>query len=137
MGVAHAAVAPAYANYAGYALPPPSWPKLSRCVAAITKYLISVTGLYPSWSVTDRVTCRTCHLYHTDTWGHVSHVSWWLLSLSRCRNTSNVLVTPLQYDILLSYIKTSGNFFVMLNVLFVRYRRELFINKSVPFCCKK
>merc|ERR1719356_1352150 len=100
-------------------LPPLSWPKLPSCVAAITKYLsiISVTGLNPCWSVTDRVTCHTCHSLQTDTCGHVKHVSWWLLLLYRRRNTSNVLVTPLQYDILHSKIRTSGTYFVMLNVL--------------------
>ena len=62
-------------------------------------------------------------------------LSWWLLSKLRCRITSNVLVVPLQYDITFSNFRTSGTFFVMLNVLFVRYRRELFINKSVQFSC--
>merc|ERR1719222_1575010 len=100
-------------------LPPLLWPKLPSCVAAITKYLsiISVTGLNPCWSVTDRVTCHTCHSLQTDTCGHVNHVSWWLLLLYRRRNASNVLVTPLQYDILHSKIRTSGTYFVMLNVL--------------------
>merc|ERR1712110_381910 len=100
-------------------LPPLLWPKLPSYVAAITKYLsiISVTGLNPCWSVTDRVTCHTCHSLQTDTCGHVNHVSWWLLLLYRRRNTSNVLVTPLQYDILHSKIRTSGTYFVMLNVL--------------------
>ena len=58
---------------------------------------------------------------------------WWLLIISPRENTSNVLVMlQLQYDITTSYSKTSG---IMLNVLhiFVRYRRELFINKSVLF----
>jgi len=45
------------------------------------------------------------------------------------RTTSNVSVV-LQYDVTTSI--TSG-LFLLLNVLYVRYRRELFINKSVLF----
>merc|ERR1711973_246670 len=52
----------------------------------------------------------------------------WLLSMLSCRHHKcNVLVMSLQYDPNSSNIKTSGIVFVMLNVLIVRYRRELFI----------
>jgi len=81
-------------------------------VAAFIKYLTIVIGLCLSSAVSS------------------SWWPWWLLSSFRCWITSNVLVMPLQYDIYsCCYFKTSGTFviFVMLNALFVRYRRELFI----------
>merc|ERR1719210_2111309 len=92
---------------------------LNKCLnnpaATISKYLSKVIGLC-QWSTVSPPTSPTS-----------SRWTWWLLILS-CWNTSNVLVMPLQYDITLSNIKTSGtHFVVMLNVLFVRYRRELFI----------
>merc|ERR1719284_1827806 len=88
-------------------------PKLNISVAAaFIKYLTIVIGLCLSSAVSS------------------SWWTWWLLSSFRCWITSNVLVMPLQYDIYsCCYFKTSGTFviFVMLNALFVRYRRELFI----------
>merc|ERR1712012_591994 len=93
---------------------------LNKCLnnpaATISKYLSKVIGLC-QWS-----TVSPPPISPTS-----SRWTWWLLILS-CWNTSNVLVMLLQYDITLSNIKTSGTYFVvMLNVLFVRYRRELFI----------
>merc|ERR1712227_318310 len=93
---------------------------LNKCfnnpAATISKYLSKVIGLCQWSTVSPPPTSPTS-----------SRWTWWLLILS-CWNTSNVLVMPLQYDITLSNIKTSGTYFVvMLNVLFVRYRRELFI----------
>merc|ERR1712227_26449 len=93
---------------------------LNKCLnnpaATISKYLSKVIGLCQWSTVSPPPTSPTS-----------SRWTWWLLILS-CWNTSNVLVMPLQYDITLSNIKTSGTYFVvMLNVLFVRYRRELFI----------
>merc|ERR1712018_772823 len=89
---------------------------LNNPAATISKYLSKVIGLCQWSTVSPPPTSPTS-----------SRWTWWLLILS-CWNTSNVLVMPLQYDITLSNIKTSGTYFVvMLNVLFVRYRRELFI----------
>merc|ERR1712227_1094501 len=89
---------------------------LNNPAATISKYLSKVIGL-----------CQWCTVSPPPTSPTSSRWTWWLLILS-CWNTSNVLVMPLQYDITLSNIKTSGTYFVvMLNVLFVRYRRELFI----------
>merc|ERR1711982_192682 len=89
---------------------------LNKPAATISKYLSKVIGL-----------CQWCTVSPPPTSQTSSRWTWWLLILS-CWNTSNVLVMPLQYDITLSNIKTSGTYFVvMLNVLFVRYRRELFI----------
>merc|ERR1712025_1020279 len=90
--------------------------RLNNPAATISKYLSKVIGL-----------CQWCTVSPPPTSPTSSRWTWWLLILS-CWNTSNVLVMPLQYDITLSNIKTSGTYFVvMLNVLFVRYRRELFI----------
>merc|ERR1712227_844117 len=90
--------------------------RLNNPAATISKYLSKVIRLCPWCTVSPPPTSPTS-----------SRWTWWLLILS-CWNTSNVLVMPLQYDITLSNIKTSGTYFVvMLNVLFVRYRRELFI----------
>merc|ERR1712107_686631 len=90
--------------------------RLNNPAATISKYLSKVIGLCQWSTVSPPPTSPTS-----------SRWTWWLLILS-CWNTSNVLVMPLQYDITLSNIKTSGTYFVvMLNVLFVRYRRELFI----------
>merc|ERR1711982_134292 len=89
---------------------------LNKPAATISKYLSKVIGL-----------CQCCTVSPPPTSPTSSRWTWWLLILS-CWNTSNVLVMLLQYDITLSNIKTSGTYFVvMLNVLFVRYRRELFI----------
>merc|ERR1711982_309507 len=89
---------------------------LNKPAATISKYLSKVIGL-----------CQWCTVSPPPTSPTSSRWTWWLLILS-CWNTSNVLVMLLQYDITLSNIKTSGTYFVvMLNVLFVRYRRELFI----------
>merc|ERR1711868_242136 len=100
----------AYALNGAYAAAP---------AATISKYLSKVIGLCPWRTVSPPPLPPTS-----------SRWTWWLLILS-CWNTSNVLVMLLQYDITYSNIKTSGtSFVVMLNVLFVRYRRELFINKS-------
>merc|ERR1711955_65027 len=91
-------------------------PKLNNPAATISKYLSKVIGLCPWRTVSPPPLPQTS-----------SRWTWWLLILS-CWNTSNVLVMLLQYDITYSNIKTSGtSFVVMLNVLFVRYRRELFI----------
>merc|ERR1719373_30239 len=91
-------------------------PKLNNPAATISKYLSKVIGLCPWCTVSPPPLPPTS-----------SRWTWWLLILS-CWNTSNVLVMLLQYDITYSNIKTSGtSFVVMLNVLFVRYRRELFI----------
>merc|ERR1712130_133070 len=96
---------------------PQLWlPKLNNPAATISKYLSKVIGLCPWRTVSPPPLPQTS-----------SRWTWWLLILS-CWNTSNVLVMLLQYDITYSNIKTSGtSFVVMLNVLFVRYRRELFI----------
>merc|ERR1712227_364027 len=89
---------------------------LNNPATTISKYLSKVIGLCQWSTVSLPPTSPTS-----------SRWTWWLLILS-CWNISNVLVMPLQYDITLSNIKTSGTYFVvMLNVLFVRYRRELFI----------
>merc|ERR1711902_223300 len=91
-------------------------PKLNNPAATISKYLSKVIGLCPWCTVSPPPLPPTS-----------SRWTWWLLILS-CWNTSNVLVMLLQYDITYSNINTSGtSFVVMLNVLFVRYRRELFI----------
>merc|ERR1712227_486695 len=91
-------------------------PKLNNPAATISKYLSKVIGLCPWRTVSPPPLPPTS-----------SRWTWWLVILS-CWNTSNVLVMLLQYDITYSNIKTSGtSFVVMLNVLFVRYRRELFI----------
>merc|ERR1711972_88904 len=65
-------------------------------------------------------------LRHTRLYNRKVGVSWWLFLVS-LRTTSNVS-NALQYDVTTSI--TSG-IFLLLNVLYVRYRRELFINKSV------
>merc|ERR1712002_758439 len=67
-------------------------------------------------------------LRHTRLYNRKVGVSWWLF-LVFLRTTSNVSVL-LQYVVTTSI--TSG-LFLLLNVLYVRYRRELFINKSVLF----
>merc|ERR1719435_404976 len=67
-------------------------------------------------------------LRHTKLYNRKGGVSWWLFLVS-LRTTSNVSLA-LQYDV--TTIITSG-FFLLLNVHYVRYRRELFINKSVLF----
>merc|ERR1719320_360985 len=65
-------------------------------------------------------------LRHTRLYSRKAGVSRWLF-LFFLRTTSNVSVL-LQYVVTTS--RTSG-IFLLLNVLYVRYRRELFINKSV------
>merc|ERR1712121_274884 len=65
-------------------------------------------------------------LRHTRLYSRKVGVSRWLF-LVFLRTTSNVSVL-LQYVVTTS--RTSG-IFLLLNVLYVRYRRELFINKSV------
>merc|ERR1711982_10716 len=67
-------------------------------------------------------------LRHTRLYSRKVGVSRWLF-LVFLRITSNVSVL-LQYVVTTS--RTSG-IFSLLNVLYVRYRRELFINKSVLF----
>merc|ERR1712179_145012 len=67
-------------------------------------------------------------LRHTRLYNRKVGVSWWLFLVS-LRTASNVSNT-LQYDVTTSI--TSG-LFLLLNVLYVRYCRELFINKSVLF----
>merc|ERR1712117_38066 len=101
---------------------PPLLLKHNNNAVDLHKYLI-VTGLCPSCTVKDN-----------KMWTPQSCPCWLLTKLFCCWNKSNVMNMLLQYDIYFSSkIKTSGIFFVMLNVLFVRYRRELFINKSVLF----
>merc|ERR1712130_318943 len=85
---------------------------------ALHKYLkVKVIGLWlkcPAETDTEKARGSTCPC--------------WLLSLLSCRHHKcNVLVMSLQYDPNPSNIKTSGIVIVMLNVLLVRYRRELFI----------
>merc|ERR1712042_77325 len=85
---------------------------------ALHKYLkVKVIGLWlkcPAETDTKKARGSTCPC--------------WLLSLLSCRHHKcNVLVMSLQYDPNTSNIKTSGIVIVMLNVLLVRYRRELFI----------
>merc|ERR1712228_1054081 len=63
-------------------------------------------------------------LRHTKLYNRKVGVSWWLFLVS-LRTTSNVSLA-LQYDV--TTIITSG-IFLLLNVHYVRYRRELFINK--------
>merc|ERR1711982_143024 len=79
---------------------------LNKCLnnpaATISKYLSKVIGLYQWCTVSPPPTSPTS-----------SRWTWWLLILS-CWNTSNVLVMPLQYDITLSNIKTSGTYFVVM-----------------------
>merc|ERR1711994_701674 len=104
--------------------PPPWWPRYLPTY--LPEYLSE--GLHPRWSVRRQGRVSGTRVTR-------GPLSWWLLSKLRCRITSNVLVVPLQYDITFSNFRTSGTFFVTLNVLFVRYRRELFINKSVQFLC--
>merc|ERR1711973_337112 len=65
-------------------------------------------------------------LRHTRLYNRKVGVSWWLF-LVFIRTASNVS-NALQYDVTTSI--TSG-LFLLLNVHYVRYRRELFINKSV------
>merc|ERR1719474_586330 len=67
-------------------------------------------------------------LRHTKLYNRKVGVSWWLFLVSLW-TTSNVSLA-LQYDV--TTIITSG-IFLLLNVHYVRYRRELFINKSVLF----
>merc|ERR1712106_987629 len=82
---------------------------------------VILSGLYRSCAVSD-------FLRHTQLYNRKVGVSWSLF-LVLLRITSNVS-NALQYDVTTSI--TSG-LFLLLNVLYIRYRRELFINKSVPF----
>merc|ERR1719341_2284559 len=83
-------------------------------------------------SETERGLYRLCavseFLRHTYLYNRRVGVSWWLflVFLRIAINVSNAL----QYDVTTSI--TSG-LFSLLNVLYFRYRRELFINKSVLF----
>merc|ERR1719341_22407 len=83
-------------------------------------------------SETERGLYRLCavseFLRHTYLYNRRVGVSWWLF-LVFLRIASNVS-NALQYDVTTSI--TSG-LFSLLNVLYFRYRRELFINKSVLF----
>merc|ERR1712055_1281102 len=95
---------------------------LSSSSQNFPQYLkVILSGLYRLCAVSD-------NLRHTRLYNRRVGVSWWLF-LVLLRIASNVS-TALQYDVTTS--NTSG-FVLLLNVLCVRYRRELFINKSVPF----
>merc|ERR1712098_819061 len=125
MGAAAPAVAGAYAAAPaiaahGYAAALQLLPSLLKFIPAtpLHKYLkVTVIGLWlkcPAETDTIKTRGSTCPC--------------WLLSMLSCRHHKcNVLVMSLQYDPNSSNIKTSGIVFVMLNVLIVRYRRELFI----------
>merc|ERR1712106_737267 len=97
-------------------LPQPSLPKQRPKFSSVPK--------------SERGLCRLCavsdFLRHTKLYNRRVGVSWWLflVSLRIASNVSNAL----QYDVTTSI--TSG-LFSLLNVLYSRYRRELFINKSV------
>jgi len=82
---------------------------------------VILSGLYRLCAVSD-------FLRHTQLYNRKVGVSWslFLVLLRIASNVSNAL----QYDVTTSI--TSG-LFLLLNVLYVRYRRELFINKSVLF----
>merc|ERR1712128_130690 len=99
-------------------LPQPSLPKQRPKFSSVPK---SERGLYRLCAVSD-------FLRHTKLYNRRVGVSWWLflVSLRIASNVSNAL----QYDVTTSI--TSG-LFSLLNVLYSRYRRELFINKSVLF----
>merc|ERR1712128_140375 len=99
-------------------LPQPSLPKQCPKFSSVPK---SERGLYRLCAVSD-------FLRHTKLYNRRVGVSWWLflVSLRIVSNVSNAL----QYDVTTSI--TSG-LFSLLNVLYSRYRRELFINKSVLF----
>merc|ERR1711892_371199 len=99
-------------------LPQPSLPKQCPKFSSVPK---SERGLYRLCAVSD-------FLRHTKLYNRRVGVSWWLflVSLRIASNVSNAL----QYDVTTSI--TSG-LFSLLNVLYSRYRRELFINKSVLF----
>merc|ERR1712128_97405 len=99
-------------------LPQPSLPKQCPKFSSVPK---SERGLYRLCAVSD-------FLRHTKLYNRRVGVSWWLflVSLRIASNVSNAL----QYDVTTSI--TSG-LFSLLNVLYSRYCRELFINKSVLF----
>merc|ERR1712106_846134 len=99
-------------------LPQPSLPKQCPKFSSVPK---SERGLYRLCAVSD-------FLRHTKLYNRRVGVSWWLflVSLRIASNVSNAL----QYDVTTSI--TSG-LFSLLNVLYSRYRRELFINKTVLF----
>merc|ERR1712128_181342 len=99
-------------------LPQPSLPKQRPKFSSVPK---SDRGLYRLCAVSD-------FLRHTKLYNRRVGVSWWLflVSLRIASNVSNAL----QYDVTTSI--TSG-LFSLLNVLYSRYCRELFINKSVLF----
>merc|ERR1712106_1202072 len=99
-------------------LPQPSLPKQRPKFSSVPK---SERGLYRLCAVSD-------FLRHTKLYNRRVGVSWWLF-LVFLRIASNVS-NALQYDVTTSI--TSG-LFSLLNVLYSRYRRELFINKSVLF----
>merc|ERR1712128_249022 len=97
-------------------LPQPSLPNQCPKFSSVPK---SERGLYRLCAVSD-------FLRHTKLYNRRVGVSWWLflVSLRIASNVSNAL----QYDVTTSI--TSG-LFSLLNVLYSRYCRELFINKSV------
>merc|ERR1712106_120714 len=99
-------------------LPQPSLLKQGPKFSSVPK---RERGLYRLCAVSD-------FLRHTKLYNRRVGVSWWLflVSLRIASNVSNAL----QYDVTTSI--TSG-LFSLLNVLYSRYRRELFINKSVLF----
>merc|ERR1712002_1263827 len=103
-------------------LPTRCLPKLSSSVPK-TK---SERDLYIPCAVRNEHYLRHTRLYWNNNYRKVG-VSWWLFLLVFLRTTSNVSLA-LQYDITTSL--TSGSY-LLWNVPYFRYRRELFINKSV------
>merc|ERR1711975_169849 len=98
-------------------LPQPSLLKQYPKLSSVPKREPEI-GLYRLCAVSE-------FLRHTKLYNRKVGVSWWLFLVS-LRTTSNVS-SALQYDVTTSI--TSG-IFLLLNVHYVRYRRELFINKS-------
>merc|ERR1719474_2379326 len=109
--------------------PPPSCctfnnKKIPEVIIVVTSYWSANETLL----VVLKETKNNHHETPTKLYNRKVGVSWWLFLVS-LRTTSNVSLA-LQYDV--TTIITSG-IFLLLNVHYVRYRRELFINKSVLF----
>merc|ERR1719336_3579609 len=108
-------------------LPQPSL--LKRCLPKLSSSVPktkSERDLYIPCAVRNEHYLRHTRLYWNNNYRKVG-VSWWLFLLVFLRTTSNVSLA-LQYDITTSL--TSGSY-LLLNVPYFRYRRELFINKSM------
>merc|ERR1719166_929045 len=105
----------------------PVTPLLSQLLPSLLKF-IPATPLHKYLKVTVIGLWLKCPAETDTIKTRGSTCPCWLLSMLSCRHHKcNVLVMSLQYDPNSSNIKTSGIVFVMLNVLIVRYRRELFI----------